>query len=236
MLSVNQLLPSMYHLFIPLTLRCRNLQMQIFKKSEFLSFYHFHPFFILSEAYLQSLLRFMSTESVMLSDLAISSSSTTFSFSLQSFPASESFSSKSALQNRWTKYWSFSISPSNEHPGLISFRMDWFDILAVQRILMSLLQHHNSKVSILRRSGCFMVQLSHPCMTTRKTIALTMKTFVGKVMSLLFNMLSRFVVAFLPKSKCLLVSWLQSPSALILEPKKIKSVTVFIVSHLFAMK
>ena len=108
------------------------------------------------------------------------------------FPIIRIFSNESVFCISWPKYWSFSISPSNEHPGLISFRMDWFDILAVQRILMSLLQHHNSKVSILRRSGCFMVQLSHPCMTTRKTIALTMKTFVGKVMSLLFNMLPRF--------------------------------------------
>ena len=178
MLSVNQLLPSMYHLFIPLTLRCRNLQMQIFKKSEFLSFYHFHPFFILSEAYLQSLLRFMSTESVMLSDLAISSSSTTFSFSLQSFPASESFSSKSALQNRWTKYWSFSISPSNECSGLISFRIDLFDLLEIQGTLKILFQHHSLKASVLWCSTFFMVQLSHLYMTTGKTIALTRKTFL----------------------------------------------------------
>ena len=111
---------------------------------------------------------------------------------------------------RWPKYWSFSfsISPSNEYSGLISFRIDWFDILAVQRTPKSLLQHHSSKASILQCSACFMVQLSHPFMTTRKTIALTIQIFVGKVTSLLFNMLSRFVIAFLPRSKCLLISWL----------------------------
>ena len=120
------------------------------------------------------------------------------------------------------KYWSFSfnISPSNEHPGLISFRMDWWDIHAVQETLKSLLQHHSSKVSILRRSAFFIVQLSHLHMTTGKTIALTRQTFVGKVMSLLFNMLSRLVTTFLPRTKRLLISWLQSPSAVILEPKK----------------
>ena len=126
------------------------------------------------------------------------------------------------------KYWSFSlsISPSNENSGLISFRIDWFDLLAVQGTPKSLLWHHNSKASILQRSAFFMVQLSHPCMTTGKTIALTIWTFVGKVMPLLFNMLSRFVIAFLPRSKHVFISWLQSPSAVILEPKKIKSVTV----------
>ena len=123
-----------------------------------------------------------------------------------------------------------SISPSNEHPGLISFRMDWLDLLAVQETLKSLLQHYSSKASILRHSTFFIVQLSHPYMTTGKTIALTRQTFVGKVMSLLFNMLSRFIIDFLPRSKCLLISWLQSPSAVILEPKKIKSVTVSIAS------
>ena len=130
------------------------------------------------------------------------------------------------------KHWnfSFSISPSNEHPGLISFRMDWLDLLAVQGTLKSLLQHHSSKASILQRSAFFIVQLSHPYMTTGKTIALTRQTFVDQVMSLLFNMLSRLVLAFLPRSKHLLISWLQSPSAVILEPKKIKSVTLFIVS------
>ena len=125
---------------------------------------------------------------------------------------------------RWPKYWSFSlsISPSNEHPGLISFRVDWLDLLAVQGTLKSLLQHHSSKASILRCSAFFTVQLSHPYMTTGKSIALTRRTFVGTVMSLLLNMLSRLVITFLPRSKHLLVSWLQSPSAVILEPRKIK--------------
>ena len=133
---------------------------------------------------------------------------------------------------RWPKYWSFSfsISPSKEHPGLISFRMDWLDLLAVQGTLKSLLQHHSSKASILRRPAFFIVQLSHPYMTTGKTIALTRRTFVGKVMSLLLNMLSRLVITVLPRSKHLLISWLQSPSAVILEPKKIKSDTVSTVS------
>ena len=128
---------------------------------------------------------------------------------------------ESALCIRWPKYWSFSfsISPSNEHPGLISFRMDWLDLLAVQGVLKSLLQHHSSKASILRCSAFFIVQLSHPYMTSGKTIALTRWTFVGKVMSLLFNMLSRFVMTFLPRNKHLFISWLQSPSAVILEPK-----------------
>ena len=138
------------------------------------------------------------------------------------------FSSESALRIRWPKYWSFSfsISPSNEYPGLISFRMDWLDLLAVQRTHKSLLQHHSSKASILWCSAFFTVQLSHPYMTTRKTIALTRRTFVGKVMALLFNMLSRLVITFLPRNKCLLISWLQSPSAVILEPRKTKSATV----------
>ena len=129
---------------------------------------------------------------------------------------------------RWPKYWSFSFSiiPSKEHSGLISFRMDWLDLLAVQGILKSLLQHRSSKASILQRSAFFTVHVSHPYMTTGKTIALTRQTFVGKVMSLLFNMLSRLVITFLPRSKCLLILWLQSPSAVILEPKKIKSETV----------
>ena len=141
-------------------------------------------------------------------------------------------SNESTLHTRWPKYWSFtfSISPSNEHPGLISFRMDWLDLLAVQGPLKSLLQHHSSKASVLRHSAFFTVQLSHPYMTTGKTIALTRRTFVGKVMSLLFNMLSRLVITFLPRSKPLLISWLQSPSAVILEPHKIKSHTVSIVS------
>ena len=134
------------------------------------------------------------------------------------------FSNDSTLRMRWQKYWSFSfsISPSNEHPGLISFRMDWLDLLVVQGTLKSLLQHHSSKASILLRSAFFIVQLSHPYMTTGKTIALTRRTFVDKVMSLLFNMLSRLVITFLPRSKRLLTSWLQSPSAVILEPPKIK--------------
>ena len=133
---------------------------------------------------------------------------------------------------RWPKYcsFSFSISPSTEHPGLISFRMDWLDLLAVQGTLKSLLQHHTSKASILRHSAFFTVQLSHPYMTTGKTIALTRWTFVGKAMSLLFNMLSRVVITFLPRNKRLLISWLQSPSAVILEPKKIKSDTASTVS------
>ena len=129
---------------------------------------------------------------------------------------------------RWPKYWSFCISiiPSKEIPGLISFRMEWLDLLAVQGTLKSLLQHHSSKAPILQRSAFFTVQLSHPYMTTGKTIALTRRTFVGKVTSLLLNMLSRLVITFLPRSKSLLISWLQSPSAVILEPRKIKSDTV----------
>ena len=132
---------------------------------------------------------------------------------------------------RWPKYWSFNfnISPSNEYSGLISVRMDWLDLLAVQGTLKSLLQHHSSKASILRCSAFFIVQLSHPYMTTGKTTALTRRTFVGKVTFLLFHMLARFVIAFLSRSKRLLISWLQSPSAVILEPRKIKSATVSIV-------
>ena len=132
------------------------------------------------------------------------------------------FSNESTLRMRWPKYWSFSFSiiPSKEIPGLISFTMDWLDLLAVQGSLKSFLQHHSSKASILQHSGFFTVQLSHPYMTTAKTIALTTRTFVSKVMSLLFNKLSRFVITFLPRSKPLLISWLQSPSAVILEPKK----------------
>ena len=152
------------------------------------------------------------------------------------FSSIKVFSSESLLCIRGPNYWSFSISPSNEYSGLISFRMDWLDLLAVQGTLKSLLQHHSSKASILRCSVFFIVQLSHPYMTTGKTIALTRWTFVDKVMSLLFNMLSRLVITFLPRSKRLLISWLQSPSAVILEPLKIKSDTVFTVSHLFAMK
>ena len=162
----------------------------------------------------------------------ISSSVVPFSSCLQSFPAFRVFSNASVLHIRWPKYWSFSFSisplsefivthliPSNEYSGLISFRIDWFDLLAVQGTLKSLLQHHSSNASVLWHSAFFMVQLSHPDMTTG-----------SKVTSLLFNMLSRLVIAFLPKSKCLFISWLQSPSAMILEPEKIKSVTVSIVS------
>ena len=138
------------------------------------------------------------------------------------FPSIRVFSNESTLHMRWPKYWSFSrsISPSNEHPGLISFRMAWLDLLAVQGTLKSLLQHHSSKASILQHSAFFTVQLSHPYVTTRKTTALTRQTFVGKVISLFFNILSRLVITFLPRSKRLLISWLQSPSAVILEPKK----------------
>ena len=144
------------------------------------------------------------------------------------FPSIRVFSSELALCIRWPKYWSlsFSISPCNEYSGWISFRIDWFDVLSVQGILRNLLQHHNSKGSILWCSVFFMVQLSHPCMITGKIIILTIWTFVSKVMSLLFNMMYRFVIAFLPRSKHLLILWLQSPSAVSLEPKKIKSVTV----------
>ena len=154
------------------------------------------------------------------------------------FPIIRVFSNESALHIRWPEYWSFSfgISPSNEYSGMIYFSMDWLDLLAVQETLKSLLQHHGSKASILLHSAFFIVQLSHPYMTTGKPIALIRQTFVSKVMSLLFNMLSRLVIAFLPRSKHLLISWLKSPPAVILEPKKIKSVTVSIVSPLFAMK
>ena len=143
-------------------------------------------------------------------------------------PSISVFSNESTLHMRWPKYWSFSFSiiPSKEIPGLISFRMDWLDLLAVQGTLKSLLQHHSSKASILWRSAFLRVQLSHPYMTTGKTIALIRRTFVGKVMSLLFNMLSRLVITFLPRSKHLLISWVQSPSVVILEPKNIKSDTV----------
>ena len=145
-------------------------------------------------------------------------------------PSIRVFSSESTLCMRWPKYWRFSISPSNEHPGLVCFRMDWLDLLTVQGTLKNLLQHHRSKASIFRRSAFFTVQLSHPYVNTGKTAALTRQTFVGKVMSLLFNMLSRLVITFLPRSKRLLISWLQSPSAVISEPKKIKSDTVSTVS------
>ena len=147
-------------------------------------------------------------------------------------PSIRVFSNESTLLMRWPKYWSFSfkISPSNEHPGLSSVRMDWLDLLAVQGTLKSLLHHNSSKASILRRSPFFTVQISHPYMTTGKAIALTRRTFVDKVMSLLFNVLSRLVITFLPRSKCLLISWLQLPSEVILEPPKIKSDTISTVS------
>ena len=148
-------------------------------------------------------------------------------------PSIRVFSSELTLPMRWPKYWSFSFSiiPSKEHLGLISFIMDWLDILALQGTLRSLLQHHNSKASILQHSVFFTVQLSHPYMATGKTIALTRWTFVGKVMSLLFNMLSRLVIPFFPRSKRLLISWLQSPSVVILEPPKIKSVKICIAMY-----
>src|SRR5574340_604171 len=154
------------------------------------------------------------------------------------FPNIRVFSNESVLHIRWPKYWSFSfsISPSNAYSGLISFRMDCLDLLAVQGTLKSLLQHHSSKASILWHSAFSTVQLSHPYMTTGKTIALTRRTSVGKVISLLLNLLSRLVIAFLSRSKRLLVSWLQSPSAVILEPPKIKSDTVPLFPHLFPMK
>ena len=158
---------------------------------------------------------------------AISSSVLPFSSRLQSLPAWV-FSNESTLPVTWPKYWAFSlsISPSNEHPGLIPFRMNWLDLLAVQGTLKSLLQHHSSKASILQHSAFFTVQLSHPYMTTGKTIALTRQTFVDKVMSLLFNMLSRLIITFLSRSKHLLISWLQSPSTVILEPPKRKPAIV----------
>ena len=147
-------------------------------------------------------------------------------------PSIRVFSNESVLHIEWPNYWSFSfsISPSNEHAGLISFRIDWFGLLAVQGTLRSLLQHHSFKASVLWCSTFFMVQLSYSYMTTGKVIALTTWTFVGKVMPLLFNVLSRLVITFLPRSKHLFISWLQSPSAVILEPKKIKAVTISIVS------
>ena len=177
-----------------------------------------------------SLLKLMSIESVMPSNHLILCGPLLLLPSI--FPSIRVFSKELALQIRWPKYWSISlsISPSNEYSGLISFRIDWFDLLAIQGTLESLLQHHSSKASILWHSAFLMVQLSHPCMTTGKTIALTRWTFVGKVMSLLFNMLSSLVITFLPRSKRLLISYLQSPSAVNLEPPKIKSDTVSTVS------
>ena len=173
----------------------------------------------------QSLLKLMPTVLVMASNHLILCHPLLLPPSI--FPSIRVFSNESALHIKWPKYWSFSfsISPSNEYSGLISFRMDWLDLLAVQGTLKSLLQHHNLKASILQHSAFFIVQLLHTYMTAGKTIALIRQTFVGKVMSLLFNMLSRFVIAFLPRSKHLLTSCLQSPSAVILEPKKRNPVT-----------
>ena len=181
-----------------------------------------------------SLLKLMSFESVMPSSHLILCCPLLLSPSI--FPSIRVFSSESVLCIRWPKDWnfSFSISPSNEYSGLIYFRMNWLDLLTVQGTLKSLLQHHSSKASILWRSAFFIVQLSHPYMTTGKTIALTRWTFVGKVMSLFFNMLSSLVITFLPRSKRLLISWLQSPSAVILEPPKIKSATVPTVSPILS--
>ena len=153
------------------------------------------------------------------------------------FPSIRVFLNESVLCIRWAKYWSFSfnISPSNEHAGLISFRMDWLDLLVVQGTLKNLLHHHSSKASILRCSTFFIIQLLLPYITTGKTKALTGWNFVDKVMSLLFNMLSRFIIAFLPRRKYLLISWLQLPSAVILEDKKIKSLTISIVSPIYLL-
>ena len=176
----------------------------------------------LSLANSQSLLKLMPIESVMPSNHLILCHPLLLLPLI--FPSIRVFSDESALGIRWPKYWSFSfnISPSNEYSGLISFRMNWLDVLAVQGTLKSLLQHHSSKASILQRSAFFIVQLSHPCMTTGKTIALTRQTFVGNVISLLFNMLSRLVITLLPRSKHLLISWLQLPSAMISEPPQNK--------------
>ena len=169
-----------------------------------------------------SLPKLMSIESVMPSNYLILCHPLLLPPSI--FPSIRVFSNESVLRIRWPKYWSFSFSiiPSKEIPGLISFRMDWLDLLAVQGTLKSLLQHHSSKASILQNSAFFTVQLSHPYMTTGKTIALTRWTFVGKVISLLLNMLSRLVITLLPRSKCLLISWLKSPSTVILEPPQNK--------------
>ena len=177
----------------------------------------------------QSLLKLISIESLMPSNLIFCCPLLLLPLI---FPSIRVFSSESVLHIRWPKYWSFSfsISPSSEYSGQISFRMGWFDLLAVQGTLKSLLQHHSSKASVLQHSAFFMVQLSHPYMTTGKAIALTKQTFVSKVMSLFFNMLSRLIIAFLPRSNHLLISWLQAPFAVVWEPKKVKSVTVSIVS------
>ena len=177
-----------------------------------------------------SLLKLMSIELVMPSNHLILCCPLLLLSSI--FPSIRVLSSESVLRIRWSKYWSFSfsISPSNEYSGLIFFRMDWLDLLAVQGTLKSLIQHHSSEASILWHSAFFIVQLAHPYVTTGKTIALTRWTLVGKVMCLLFNMLPRLVITFLPRSKHLLISWLQSPSAVILEPKRMKSSTVSTIS------
>ena len=182
----------------------------------------------------QSLLKLMSIESVMPYNYLTLCHLLLLLPSI--FPSIRVFFNESYLLIRWPKYWNFSISPSSEYSGLISFRMDWLDLLALQGTLNSLLQHHSLKTSILQRSAFFIVQLSHPYMPTGKTIVLTIQTFLGQVMALLFNPLSRFVIIFLPRSKHLLISWMQSPSTVILETKKIKSASVSIVPHLFAMK
>ena len=176
----------------------------------------------------RSLLKLMSIKSVMPSNHLILCRSLLLPPSL--FPSIRVFSNESVLHIRWPKYWSFSISPSNDYLGLISFRVDWLDLLAVQETLKSLLQHHSLKASILWRSAFFIVQLSYLYMTTGKTIALTRWTLIGKVMSLLFNVLSRLVITFLPRNKRLFSSWLQSPSVVIWGPPKIKSITVSTVS------
>ena len=189
--------------------------------------------------YLLELLKFMSIESMMLSNHLIICHPLLRLSSI--FPSLRVFSSESALHIRWPKYWSFSISPSNEYLLLISFRIGWFELLAVQGTLKSLLQHHSLKASILQCSAFFMVQLSYLYMTTGKTIALTIRTAINKVMSLFFKILCSLryclgVIAFLPRSKCLSISWLQSLSAVILEPKKGKSVTASTFPLLYAMK
>ena len=181
----------------------------------------------------QNLLKLVSIEGVMPSNHLILCHPLFLLLSI--FPSIRIFSNESALPIRWPKYWSFSISPSSEYSGLISFRIDWFDLLAVQGNLKSF-QYHSSKASILQRLAFFMVQLSHLYMTSGKTIALTRQTFVSKVMSFLFNMLCSLVIALLPRNKLLLISWPQSPSAVILEPKTIKCVTLPLFPHLFAMK
>ena len=190
----------------------------------------------LSIANSRSLLKLMSIGSVMPSNHLILCCPLLLLPSI--FPSFRDFSNESLLPIRWPKYWSFSfsINPSNEYSGLISFRIDWLNLLAVQGTLKSLLQHHSSKASILQCSAFFMIQLSNPYMTIGKTNALTRWTFVGKVISLFFNMLSRLGLAFLPRDKHLLIPWLQSPSTVILEPPKIRSATVFIVSPSICMK